>query len=86
MIKRAKNWVFDHFREFGQLDRLDIVYYERIICFQHIFCITESRAIIEKSKKMHLWMMQRVKNEVFCNFLQLGASDRLQIEYESQNV
>ena len=25
-IKRAKNWVFDHFREFVQLDRLDIVY------------------------------------------------------------
>ena len=31
-------------------------------------------------------MMQRVKNEVFGHFLQLGASDRLQIEYESQNV
>ena len=46
MIVRAKNEVFEHFLEFGQLDRLDIVYHERNICFTTLVSITRSGTII----------------------------------------
>ena len=34
-----------------------------------------------KITKIPFWMIQRAKNEVFGHFLELGASDRLQIAY-----
>ena len=34
-----------------------------------------------KITKMPFWMIQIAKNEVFGHFLELGASDRLQIAY-----
>ena len=51
MIKRAKNWVFDHFWEFGQLDLLDIVYYERNICFQHFSALLDQERSFKNQKK-----------------------------------
>ena len=33
MIQRAKKEFFDHFLEFGQLDRLDIAYCDSTKCF-----------------------------------------------------
>ena len=50
MIKRAKNWVFDHFWEFGQLDLLDIVYYERNICFQHFSALPDQERSFKNRK------------------------------------
>ena len=40
-----------------------------------------SCSIIQKSEKMPFWIIQIAKNEVFGHFLELGASDRLQIAY-----
>ena len=37
--------------------------------------------IIQNSQKMPFWMIQIAKNEFFGHFLELGASDRLQIAY-----
>ena len=34
-----------------------------------------------KIAKMHFWMIQRAKKEVFCHFLKLGLLDRLDITY-----
>ena len=51
MIQNAKNGVFDHFLEFGLLDRLDIAYYESTICFTTLVSVTRSRMIIQKSQK-----------------------------------
>ena len=44
--QKSQKLGFDHFREFGQVDRLDIVYYERNICFTTLVIITRSRTII----------------------------------------
>ena len=39
--------------------------------------------VLDHSKitKIPFWMIQRAKNEVFGHFLELGASDPLQITY-----
>ena len=56
----------------------------------HIFILlndVDSWAVISlvldhsKITKMPFWMIQRAKNEVFGHFLELGASDPLQITY-----
>ena len=51
MIQRAKIEVFGHFLEFDLLDRLDIVYGDRIKCFSTFGNLTRSRRIIQKSQK-----------------------------------
>ena len=37
--------------------------------------------IIQKSLKMHFWMIQRAKKEVFGHFLEFGLSDWLDLAY-----
>ena len=51
MQKRANNEVFDHFLEFGLLDRLNIAYCDSTKCLPTLGNITRSWKIIQNSQK-----------------------------------
>ena len=66
MIQRAKNEVFDHFLEFGVLDRLDIAYYESTTCLTTL-SVRSSRIIIQKSRKC-IFDRSKGSKKGFCPF------------------
>ena len=51
MIQSAKNEVFGHYLEFGQLDRLDIAYCESINAPAHFGNVTRPCRIIKRLQK-----------------------------------
>ena len=51
MIQSAKKQVFGRFLDLGLLDRLDIAYFDRTICFPTFGNTTRSWSIIQKSPK-----------------------------------
>ena len=51
MIPSAKNEVFGHYLEFGQLDRLDIAYCESINAPAHFGNVTRPCRIIKRLQK-----------------------------------
>ena len=54
--QKSQKLGFDHFWEFGQLDLLDIVYYERNICFQHFSALLDQeRSYKNKKKCIYEW-------------------------------
>ena len=77
MIQRAKVEVFGHFLEFGLLDRLDIAYFDGTKCFLTLSGCERSF----KNQKLHFWMIQGAKIEVFGHFLEFGWSDVLHTAY-----
>ena len=79
MIQRAKNEVFDHFLEFGHLDRLDIAYFDCSKCFLTFGKWYQFVKDYSKVTKMHFWLIQGAKNEVFGHFLDFGPSNGLDI-------
>ena len=51
---------------------------------QHVYIFRQCYQIvknIQKSQKMHLWMIQSVKKEVFGHYLDFGMLDQLDIAY-----
>ena len=85
MQKRAKNEVFGHYFEFGQLDWLDIAYNDRAM-FSTIRQYYKVMEIHSKVSKKHFWMIQSVKNEVFGHYLEFGLLDWLDIAYDDRIV
>ena len=69
MIQSAKKWVFDHFHDLGLLDRRDIAYYGRIVCFPTFGNTTRSWRIIQKSLKCSFEWSQVPKNVFLVVFL-----------------
>ena len=51
MIQSAKDWVFGCFLDLGLLDRLDIAYFDRTICFPTFDNTTRSWWAIQKPSK-----------------------------------
>ena len=80
MQKRAKNEVFGHYFELGQLDWLDIAYNDRAM-FSTIRQYYKVMKNHSKVSKKHFWMIRSAKNEVFGHFLEFGLLVRLDIAY-----
>ena len=85
MQKRAKNEVFGHYFELGQLDWLDIAYNDRAM-FSTIRQYYKVMKNHSKVSKKHFWMIQSVKNEVFGHYLEFGQLDWLDVEYDDRTI
>ena len=73
-------WVSANFSRFGH--RIDSILHILIeLNGAHELAMISLMLDHSKFTKMPFWMIQIAKNEVFGHFLELGASDRLQIAY-----
>ena len=86
MQKRAKNEVFGHYFDFGQLDWLVIAYDDRAIWFPLVGNTNRSWRIIQKSLKSIFWKIWSAKNEVFGHYLEFGLLDWLDVAYYDRTI